>query len=67
MKVLGKVARSGTRSSRGLKVEGEALAATATRLADSTSKYVVAHPLQSLGLALMAGYLIGRVASRLTR
>jgi ElaB/YqjD/DUF883 family membrane-anchored ribosome-binding protein len=39
------------------------VAATAshTRLIESTCKYVSAHPLQSLGLALLAGYLIGRV------
>jgi ElaB/YqjD/DUF883 family membrane-anchored ribosome-binding protein len=36
---------------------------TGDKLFDSTCKYVAAHPLQSLGLALAAGYLI----SRLTR
>lgn len=43
--------------------EVEEVAATAshTRLIESTCNYVSAHPLQSLGLALLAGYLIGRV------
>jgi hypothetical protein len=27
----------------------------------------VAHPLQSLGVALLAGYLLGRVSGRLNR
>jgi ElaB/YqjD/DUF883 family membrane-anchored ribosome-binding protein len=46
-----------------LEEQGETLSATGEKLMDRTSKYVVAHPLQSLGLALAAGYLI----SRLTR
>jgi ElaB/YqjD/DUF883 family membrane-anchored ribosome-binding protein len=44
-----------------LQQERDALSATGARLADSTCKYVAAHPLQSLGLALLAGYLIGRL------
>ena len=46
--------------------EREALGDTGTRLVDSTCKYVAAHPLQSLGLALMAGYMIGRLAGLLS-
>ena len=46
-----------------LEEQGETLSATGEKLMDRTYKYVVAHPLQSLGLALAAGYLI----SRLTR
>ena len=46
-----------------LTASGEKLVASGEKLLDSTSKYVAAHPLQSLGLALAAGYLI----SRLTR
>ena len=41
----------------------ETLTNTSDKFVDSTCKYVAAHPLQSLGLALAAGYLI----SRLTR
>lgn len=46
-----------------LEEQGENLSTRGERLMDSTCKYVAAHPLQSLGLALAAGYLI----SRLTR
>jgi ElaB/YqjD/DUF883 family membrane-anchored ribosome-binding protein len=67
MKVLSKVAESATIASRELEEQREALAATATRLVDGTCKYVAAHPLQSLGLALMAGYVIGRLSGRLAR
>ena len=46
-----------------LEEQGETMKITGDKLIDSTCKYVAAHPLQSLGLALAAGYLI----SRLTR
>jgi ElaB/YqjD/DUF883 family membrane-anchored ribosome-binding protein len=46
-----------------LEEQSETLTASGEKLLDSTCKYVAAHPLQSLGLALAAGYLI----SRLTR
>jgi ElaB/YqjD/DUF883 family membrane-anchored ribosome-binding protein len=46
-----------------LEEQSETLSTRGERLMDSTSKFVAAHPLQSLGLALAAGYLI----SRLTR
>jgi ElaB/YqjD/DUF883 family membrane-anchored ribosome-binding protein len=46
-----------------LQEQREALSTRGERLMDSASKYVAAHPLQSLGLALAAGYL----ASLLTR
>jgi ElaB/YqjD/DUF883 family membrane-anchored ribosome-binding protein len=38
--------------------QGETLGTAATRFVDRTCKYVAAHPLQSLGLALAAGYLL---------
>jgi ElaB/YqjD/DUF883 family membrane-anchored ribosome-binding protein len=41
----------------------EEQSASGEKMLDSTAKYVAAHPLQSLGLALAAGYLL----SRLTR
>jgi ElaB/YqjD/DUF883 family membrane-anchored ribosome-binding protein len=50
-----------------LEEERDALGATGAKLVDSTCKYVAAHPLQSLGFALMAGYMIGRLASALKR
>ncbi len=43
----------------------EELGSAGARLADSTCTYVAAHPLQSLGFALMAGYMIGRLAGAL--
>ena len=46
-----------------LEEHGEALTASGEKLMGRTRKYVAANPLQSLGLALAAGYLI----SRLTR
>jgi ElaB/YqjD/DUF883 family membrane-anchored ribosome-binding protein len=46
-----------------LEEQRETLGATGEKFAGSASKYVAAHPLQALGLALAAGYLI----SRLTR
>ena len=46
-----------------LEEHGEALNASGQKLMVRTRKYVTANPLQSLGMALAAGYLI----SRLTR
>lgn len=46
-----------------LEEQGETLSTGGDKLLQSTCKYVAAHPLQSLGLALAAGYMI----SRLTR
>ena len=43
--------------------QGEALTGGGKKLMDDTCKYVSAHPLQSLGIALAAGFLL----SRLTR
>jgi ElaB/YqjD/DUF883 family membrane-anchored ribosome-binding protein len=46
-----------------LEEQGDTLTKNGEKLVDNTYKYIAAHPLQSLGLALAAGYLI----SRLTR
>jgi ElaB/YqjD/DUF883 family membrane-anchored ribosome-binding protein len=46
-----------------LEEQGETLTTSGEKLVDNTCKYIAAHPLQSLGLAVAAGYLI----SRLTR
>jgi ElaB/YqjD/DUF883 family membrane-anchored ribosome-binding protein len=54
-------------ASRWLEEQGETLEVAGTRLIDSTCKYVAAHPLQSLGMALATGYLIGRLTGALTR
>jgi ElaB/YqjD/DUF883 family membrane-anchored ribosome-binding protein len=50
-------------ASEWLQEQREALSTRGEKLMDSACKYVAAHPLQSLGLALAAGYL----ASLLTR
>jgi len=54
-------------ASRWLEEQSETLGTTGTRLVDDTCKYVAAHPLQSLGMALAAGYLIGRLNGALSR
>jgi ElaB/YqjD/DUF883 family membrane-anchored ribosome-binding protein len=46
-----------------LEEQGGTLNVQGEKLAGSAAKYIAAHPFQSLGLALAAGYLI----SRLTR
>jgi len=40
----------------------DALATGSDKLVDSTSKYIAEHPLQSVGFALVAGYLVSRLA-----
>lgn len=57
------VADAAAPAAQWLEEQNEALTTTGEKLLDSTCKYVAAHPLQSLGVALAAGYLI----SRLTR
>ena len=44
-----------------LEEHGEALNASGQKMVDRTRKYVTANPLQALGLALAAGYLISRI------
>jgi ElaB/YqjD/DUF883 family membrane-anchored ribosome-binding protein len=46
-----------------LEDEADTLASGREKFLETTSKYIAAHPLQSLGLAIAAGYLL----SRLTR
>ena len=57
------VAAAAAPAAQWLEEQSETLSASGEKLLDSTCKYVAAHPLQSLGMALAAGYLI----SRLTR
>jgi ElaB/YqjD/DUF883 family membrane-anchored ribosome-binding protein len=54
-------------TSKWLEEQRETLGTTGDKLVESTCKYVAAHPLQSLGLALAAGFLISRLTSRLSR
>lgn len=55
------VADAAAPTAQWLEEQSEALGTTGEELMNSTCKYVAAHPLQSLGLALAAGYLIGRL------
>ena len=57
------VADAAAPAAQWLEEHGESLTTGGDKLVDSTCKYVAAHPLRSLGMALAAGYLI----SRLTR
>lgn len=57
------VADAAAPAARWLEQQGDTLSSGSERLLHSTCKYVAAHPLHSLGMALAAGYLI----SRLTR
>lgn len=60
---MDQIAEAAAPAAQWLEEQSETLATTGEKLMDSTCKYVAAHPLRSLGLALAAGYLI----SRLTR
>jgi len=51
------------RAAQQLEDEAETLARDTEKFLETTSRYIAAHPLQSLGLAIAAGYLL----SRLTR
>jgi ElaB/YqjD/DUF883 family membrane-anchored ribosome-binding protein len=51
------------RAAERLEDEADKLAKDTEKFLDTTSRYIAAHPLQSLGLAIAAGYLL----SRLTR
>jgi ElaB/YqjD/DUF883 family membrane-anchored ribosome-binding protein len=57
------VADAAAPAAQWLEEHGETLTTSGEKLIDNTYKYIAAHPLQSLGLAVAAGYLI----SRLTR
>jgi ElaB/YqjD/DUF883 family membrane-anchored ribosome-binding protein len=57
------VADAAAPAAQWLEEQGETLTHSGEKLLDNTCKYVAAHPLRSLGLALLAGYVI----SRLTR
>jgi hypothetical protein len=57
------VADAAAPAAQWLEEQGETLTHSGEKLLDTTCKYVAAHPLRSLGLALLAGYVI----SRLTR
>ena len=55
------VADAAAPAAQWLEEQGETLTNSGERLVDSTRQYIAAHPLQSLGMALAAGYLISRI------
>jgi ElaB/YqjD/DUF883 family membrane-anchored ribosome-binding protein len=55
------VADAAAPAAQWLEQQGETLGNGGEKLLQSACKYVAAHPLQSLGLALAAGYLISRI------
>jgi ElaB/YqjD/DUF883 family membrane-anchored ribosome-binding protein len=61
---LSRVSDAAAPAAQWLEQQSEALSTRGEKLMDSTTKYVAAHPLQSLGLALAAGYLISRLISQ---
>ena len=61
------VAAAAAPAAQWLEEQSETLSASGEKLLDSTCKYVAAHPLQSLGMALATGYLVGRLTGALTR
>jgi len=63
MAILDKAAVRAQRAVEQLEEEADTLASGRAKFLETTSKYIAAHPLQSLGLAIAAGYLL----SRLTR
>jgi ElaB/YqjD/DUF883 family membrane-anchored ribosome-binding protein len=60
---LNQVVDSAAPAAQWLEEHGEAVTAGGEKLLASTRKFVLANPLQTLGLALSAGYLIGRLAA----
>jgi ElaB/YqjD/DUF883 family membrane-anchored ribosome-binding protein len=59
---LDQVVSAAAPAAQWLEEHGEALSANGEKLLSRTRKYVVANPLQALGLALATGYLISRIA-----
>jgi len=57
------VANAAGPAAKWLEEQSESLTTGGEKMLDSTVKYIAAHPFQSLGLALAAGYVL----SRLTR
>ena len=49
------------RAAQRLEDEAEILARGTEKFLETTSRYIAAHPLQSLGLAIAAGYLLSRL------
>jgi ElaB/YqjD/DUF883 family membrane-anchored ribosome-binding protein len=63
MAVLDQAAARAAPAVRRLEDEAASFASGTEKFLETTAKYIAAHPVQSLGLAIAAGYLL----SRLTR
>jgi ElaB/YqjD/DUF883 family membrane-anchored ribosome-binding protein len=63
MAVLDRAAARAAPAAQRLEDEAAQLASVTDKFLETTAKYIAAHPVQSLGLAIAAGYLL----SRLTR
>jgi ElaB/YqjD/DUF883 family membrane-anchored ribosome-binding protein len=63
MQILDKAAARAASATRRIEDEAATLANGTDKFLETTAKYIAAHPVQSLGLAIAAGYLL----SRLTR
>ena len=59
--VVDKAAASAAPAAEWLGEQGETLKATQKRLVTDTSAYISANPLMSVGLAVLAGFLISRM------
>jgi ElaB/YqjD/DUF883 family membrane-anchored ribosome-binding protein len=63
MKILDKAAARAAPAAQWMEDEAATLASGRDKFLETTAKYIAAHPLESVGLAIAAGYLL----SRLTR
>jgi ElaB/YqjD/DUF883 family membrane-anchored ribosome-binding protein len=55
------VADAAAPAAQWLEDQGETLASGSEKFLQTSAKYIAAHPVQSLGLAIAAGYLLGRL------
>jgi len=60
---IDQIADAAAPAAQWLEEDADTLAKGRDKFLETTSRYIAAHPLQSLGLAIAAGYLL----SRLTR
>ncbi len=56
-----KVSSSGEQTAEWVTAQSEQLAAVQKKAVDGTCEYICANPLKSVGMALLAGFLISRV------
>ena len=63
MQILDKAAARAASAAQRIEDDAATLANGTDKFLETTAKYIAAHPMQSLGLAIAAGYLL----SRLTR